>query len=460
MSMKTCDGSKMPPSDAQTLFSLLRFLSILLASAALLACPPATEPLPEACGNGALETGEVCDDGNTWGGDGCTPWCSVEEGLLEVESNDSPDEAQELEGPTVIHGALPTNDRDCYSILVGEAGAVGASLSTGPDGSCPFESFIELWDPAGLRVIAGLPALSSGCPAIDPDVETRARYLVAGAYVVCVTGAFDSAAVPGYTLSIEVFDSCTDLAPLPPNADQDIDGDEIADVCDSDDDNDGVHDVADNCPTVPNGPLQPWPWDSSDSGFVHNWLVLGAFTDGITPGGCEPSPDSFTGLADADAAPALGDMVGPDSWFAHVRAPSESAVLRFTDYFNPAAPREAYAAVWIYAPEQRDAVLFLGVDDGWRAWLNGAEVGVISGCQGVGVDQFQFPVTLQMGWNRLVQKVYDGGGGWGFVTRFRYDDGLTDMTDLGVSIGGPADWADNQGDMDGDGVGDVCDLTP
>jgi len=33
-------------------------------------------PPPEACGNGVVETGEACDDGNTSGGDGCAGDCS------------------------------------------------------------------------------------------------------------------------------------------------------------------------------------------------------------------------------------------------------------------------------------------------------------------------------------------------------------------------------------------------
>ena len=38
-------------------------------------------PVPEhPCGNGVLDPGEQCDDGNDFGGDGCTPLCQREEG--------------------------------------------------------------------------------------------------------------------------------------------------------------------------------------------------------------------------------------------------------------------------------------------------------------------------------------------------------------------------------------------
>ena len=78
----------------------------------------------------------------------------------------------------------------------------------------------------------------------------------------------------------------------------------------------------------------------------------------------------------------------------------------------------------------------------------------------IGTDAFRFPVTLDAGWNRLVHKVYDGGGGWGQVVRFYEVDGTTPMTDLALSLAGPMDWTDNQGDLDSDGIGDFCDPTP
>jgi len=32
------------------------------------------------CGNGSLDPGEQCDDGNKVGGDGCTPLCQIQDG--------------------------------------------------------------------------------------------------------------------------------------------------------------------------------------------------------------------------------------------------------------------------------------------------------------------------------------------------------------------------------------------
>ncbi len=436
-------------------------LRLVAASLVLTACPSEPDPVGEPlCGDETVDDGEACDDGNLLGGDGCTHLCTVEEGVGETEPNDDAEDAAKV-GPLsgTLHGTLLPGDRDCFLVPVDEAAAIRATML--PVGAaCEFPSTVEVLGPDGARVSSGLPVPPDGCAAVEPDTDTFARYLVAGDHLVCITPVLDGTAA-SYTLVIEIADSCTDLPELPPDPSQDHEGDGVADLCDPDDDDDGVEDAVDNCPEVPNGPEQPFDWGTGEDGFVPMWLILGAFDDGETPGDCEPSPDSFTGNADADAAPELGDSVGTKQWFAHVALPGNSAVVRFTDWFSVVpAPREAYAATWVHAPDARVAELAMGSDDGHVAWVNGVEVGRNAGCHGVGTDAFRYPVDLDEGWNRLLIKVYDGGGGWGLVARFYEADGETPMDDLGLSVGGPEDWVDDQTDSDGDGEGDLCDRTP
>lgn len=408
------------------------------------------------CGDGVQEGGEACDDGNARGGDGCTERCASESGTLESEPNNAPSDATAIEAG-LVHGSLVVADRDCFGIAVPEAGALRAAVVAGDSGGCEHGLVLELIDPEGVRATSGLPPLD-GCTAIEPDTDTWARYLPAGDYALCVEAPY-GADVPSYALQVDVLDSCADLADLAPDPRQDLEGDGLADVCDPDDDNDGVDDATDNCPEAPNGPDQPIPWDTSDAGFVNLWLVLGGFS-AVSPGGCEPSPDSFAAAEDADAEPALGDSLDGTSWFAHHHVPGNSAVLNFGAWFPLEAPREAYAFTWVFSEDARDAELALGSDDGHRVWINGAEVGLDAGCHGTGIDNFRYPVALEAGWNRLLIKVFDGGGAWGLVARFYEADGETPLADLDLSIGGPSPWLDDQGDADGDGIGDFCDPEP
>ncbi len=428
--------------------------SLLPCLALLVACE--AEPSEDAalCADGVVTPPEACDDGNEVGGDGCTHLCTAEDGPGEVEPNDAPDAAGSMDGARV-YGTLPPGDRDCFSVEVAEAGAVRATVLP-IDGSCDADLLVELISPDGVRAAAGLPGGASPCPAVDPDTDNGARYLAEGTWAVCVEPLYDGR-VASWGLEVTTLDSCADLPPLAPAAGQDLDGDGVADVCDPDDDADGVPDVDDNCPEAPNGPEQPFPFSTATDGFVNFWAVLGPFTDGVTPGDCEPSPDSFAAGDDSDAEPALGDAVGDLRWFAWFARPTGSAVVAFDQLLVADAPREAYAATWVHAPEARSAQLAVGSDDGHRLWVNGAEVGLDPGCHGTGVDAFRYDVALEAGWNRVLAKVYDGGGGWGWLARFYEADGVTPMTDLELSLAGPQAWADDQADADGDGVGDLCD---
>ena len=125
------------------------------------------------------------------------------------------------------------------------------------------------------------------------------------------------------------------------------------------------------------------------------------------------------------------------------------------DYATVDAPREVYAAAWVHADDETEATLGLGPDDGARVWLNGEEVLEVTGCQGTTADQFTAEVTLIAGWNRLLVKVYDQGGGWGTYVRFL--DGETPLTELPVSLSADGGWGFDQTDSDGDGIGDICD---
>ena len=60
------------------------------------------------CGNGAVEAGEQCDDGNTRGGDGCSSKCTAEAatGPISVEPNVL--ELQRLSGNTDVHPGKAT----------------------------------------------------------------------------------------------------------------------------------------------------------------------------------------------------------------------------------------------------------------------------------------------------------------------------------------------------------------
>jgi hypothetical protein len=82
----------------------------------------------------------------------------------------------------------------------------------------------------------------------------------------------------------------------------------------------------------------------------------------------------------------------------------------------------------------------------------------IPACQGTNIDSTKVAVTVRAGWNTLLIKVYDQGGGWGNYVRFL--DGMKPVTDLELSLSPSGSWSSDQADADRDGAGDVCDKTP
>ncbi len=92
----------------------------------------------------------------------------------------------------------------------------------------------------------------------------------------------------------------------------------------------------------------------------------------------------------------------------------------------------SYAWAYVYTASSKSVYIRSGSDDQIKIWLNGANVYTYSSPRGHTYDQDNVgPVTLNAGWNRLLVKVHDDGGAFGFSFRFADDAaGNTDTTGL------------------------------
>jgi cysteine-rich repeat protein len=408
-----------------------------------------TSCLLPTCGDAVQDAGEACDDGSPLGGDGCTPACEIEDGALESEPNDSPDAAQDFAGETT-HGGLSADDVDCYAVELAACGAVEATIG----GDCSSPVNLALHAPDGGMVAVGGPG-PDGCAVLDPALEPGARFLMdPGAWAVCVTPA-TAGAVPAYTLDITALaaeDTDFDL-----RDGEDPDGDGLPDVCDDDRDGDGVLDEDDNCPDVPNGE-QPLDASPTAEGFLGVWLAAGPFGGRSSGDRCLPVSDPVIDEGDdGRVVPALGEAAGRETW--RVLDSGGARVDLAGPYGSIGAPREVYLGAWVRSAAPTEATLALGPDDGARVWIDGDVVLEVAGCQGTNVDQFTAPVSLTGEWQRVLVKIYDQGGGWGTYLRFKDGEG-DPITDLEVALSEDGPLVSNQTDTDGDGIGDACDDEP
>jgi GH25 family lysozyme M1 (1,4-beta-N-acetylmuramidase) len=75
-----------------------------------------------------------------------------------------------------------------------------------------------------------------------------------------------------------------------------------------------------------------------------------------------------------------------------------------------------YAFAWVQAPSAAGPQWGVGSDDGNRIWLNGTMIADNNIARGMTWDQDRFlPVGMSAGWNRVLFKVHNGGGGFSGV---------------------------------------------
>ncbi|MBX3396551.1 MAG: hypothetical protein KF841_14410 [Phycisphaerae bacterium] len=83
----------------------------------------------------------------------------------------------------------------------------------------------------------------------------------------------------------------------------------------------------------------------------------------------------------------------------------------------------AYALTYLDAPEDMDAVLAIGTDDGAIVRFNGEEVLRVNVGRPYTSKQDRVPVRLKKGENELFLKINQGGGDWGFCVHVESPDG-------------------------------------
>lgn len=96
----------------------------------------------------------------------------------------------------------------------------------------------------------------------------------------------------------------------------------------------------------------------------------------------------------------------------------KSGFIPLQRMISPNERAVAYALAYVYSPDDREATLLIGSDDGIKIWLNNEPVHMNPAYRGAYPDQDKIKANLNKGKNTLLLKVLQGGGGWGFYARF------------------------------------------
>jgi len=97
--------------------------------------------------------------------------------------------------------------------------------------------------------------------------------------------------------------------------------------------------------------------------------------------------------------------------------------MNLNDLFQPNEQVLIYGLAYVHSPDDRTTHILLGSDDGVRVWLNDGLVHSNPSYRGHYPDQDKVKVSLRKGWNKVLIKVLQGAGGWGFYLRFADPDG-------------------------------------
>ncbi|MEE9166524.1 MAG: glycoside hydrolase family 172 protein [Candidatus Neomarinimicrobiota bacterium] len=109
------------------------------------------------------------------------------------------------------------------------------------------------------------------------------------------------------------------------------------------------------------------------------------------------------------------------SWEVFQAGPS--GYIRLDNLFTRNERSIVYGLVYLFSPDERKSQILLGSDDGVRLWLNDVLTHNNPAYRGAYPDQDRVDVLLKKGWNKLLVKILQGAGGWGFYVRFVDPDG-------------------------------------
>jgi len=155
---------------------------------------------------------------------------------------------------------------------------------------------------------------------------------------------------------------------------------------------------------------------SPDRNFVRQWYVIGPFEnqgDIKVRNGLKLvfGPEKETKLKKS----YIGKNGADVKWKSFTG--SADGYVDFNDALKPNDLAVGYALSYVYSQIKKNVNVYLGTDDGVRMWLNDKLVYDTLALRGANVDDDTLNVQLEKGWNKILLKVENNLGGWGFFCR-------------------------------------------
>jgi len=147
----------------------------------------------------------------------------------------------------------------------------------------------------------------------------------------------------------------------------------------------------------------------------------GAYNKTWLLNGVHPNTNQSTRLStdyiggESGANPGQGSVSGGKTWS---RRDSSTDYVDLNAAFGASTYCAAYAFAYVYSPSIQNVNLWIGSNDGVRVWLNGAVVWTNDAYRSFSIDKDKTTVTLPAGWSRILAKISQATGSWGFSLKF------------------------------------------
>lgn len=161
-----------------------------------------------------------------------------------------------------------------------------------------------------------------------------------------------------------------------------------------------------------------WAALSAESGFITHWWLLGTFpNDANAMFRKAYFPEEKVNLA------AENRVDGAVLNWRYYLTPDISGAVNLFNVFKNKDNVGAYAYTEVTVEQAQDALFKIGSDDSIVVWLNGRQVHAHEVRRGLSPDQDQVTVRLVAGVNRILIKILNEQGDWGFCVRLAKPDG-------------------------------------
>jgi hypothetical protein len=150
------------------------------------------------------------------------------------------------------------------------------------------------------------------------------------------------------------------------------------------------------------------------------WLMIGPFDNADGTGFGRPYPPE----QETDLAGAYDGKGKKATWIAHSSGGTDDLI----PLFQPNQHVVAYALTYIDSPDNREVTFRVGSDDGIKVWLNGSIIWSNDVYRRLSIDSDIFKAQLRKGINKVLVKLTQSNGEWGFHFRatdssgFPFDD--------------------------------------